>query len=780
MSQSPSTSLPLETLSDAGKPPQKRVKSASDAQTIVQSLIYSNRERARFNAKIKGMLDGNPPYDAAKLKANAQSYRANINFMEGESALSAALVPYYDLFAGSQYYCEVKLYLENPDDQEVKSQIVTEEFDCLLKKYNAFEFNMNGLLHDYVAFGKGFTMFPKQWGWHFQRVAFNKVYVPDGTEASVEKVEVVAIREKMQLHTLWNYIKEKPTAESAGWNTSAVANAIRDAMPEEKESSLGSSLSYEYVQQRMRDRDIVEGTRQPTVAVAHLLIKEFDGKVTHMIVEEPSRASPNPPRSGSSDEPKREPEFLFEKRGKFKNMREVMSAFFFETLDGSWNGARGLGHKIYSSMEIKNRLLCKIVDNAFLSGGITLQANDANALQKTNLVQAGDFNIIPPGYNVQNAQIFVNNQGLVGTNQLLDQTISSNTGIFRSKMEKPQGNPRTKAEVEIQYQNATVLSNSGVSRFYGQLDPHYAELYRRVTTQDPIDSDKSEEAEAVREFRKRCQRRGVTLADMRSIESVRAYRNIGNGSHMQRQQDLETFAEYVPMLAESGRQSWMEDVVAAKFGSSKIARYVPPRDKQLLPNDQQAMAILENAAMNGGAPVAWTPTQNNVIHATEHMKAMAGAIQSLDQGAEPMTILGFLESAGPHTQAHLDKLAGDPSRQKEFKLLSNQFQQIAKFTDELAAQIQDQQQDQQEQQQEAQAAQQKAAAIESGADPEIQIKRAQVAEDLRLKEIKAASQMRMKEQAHAQKLAMNDVKLSQAVQQNAAKAKMAAKKPAAK
>lgn len=762
MNPSPSSSLPLQTLSDNGQAPSKRVSSAEDAQMIVSSLVGSNRERARFNAKIKGMLDGNPPYDAAKLRANAQSYRANINFMEGESALSAALVPYYDLFAGSQHYCEVRLYLDNPDDQEYKSAIVTEEFDCLLKKYQGFEFNMNGVLHDYVAFGKGFVMFPKKWGWHFQRVSFNRVFVPDGAEASVEKLELGVVRERMQLHTLWGYIKDRNTAAKAGWHTTVVADAIRGAMPEEREGQTNDALSYEYVQQKMRDRDIVEGTRQPTVQVAHLLVKEFDGTITHQIVEEAQGPADN---SGNSPKPL----FLFEKRGLFKNMRETLSAFFFETLDGSWNGARGLGHKIYSSMEVKNRLLCKIVDNSFLASGVNVQAKTAGALQKANLVQVGNMNVFPMDFDIIQGQLFADSTGLIGTNQLLDQTISSNTGIFKAKIEKGPGNPITAREAEIRFSNATTLSNSGTARFYNQLDPFYAELYRRVTTEEPLESDRSEEAEAVREFRKRCKKRGVMLEELRKVESVKAFRNIGNGSQQQRTQALERFAPYVPMLPESGKQHWMESLVASEFGQGFVRWLVPPRDKQLLPNDQQAMAILENAALRMGAPVAWTPTQNNVIHATEHLKAMSGAAESLQGGAQGMDVLAFFEAAGPHVQLHMDKLASDPSRKLEFNLLNAQFKQLAGFADTLRQHIQDQQEAAQQQQQEAQMAEQKAAAIASGQDPETAVATAKARHDMMLKEAKARQQMELKQQAHSQKLTVKDLDFAQKLKQNAQK-----------
>lgn len=752
------TGLPLATLSESGKVPTKRIATAEDAQAVVQAFIDSNSGRAWFNAKIKGGIDGNPPYNKALMKANAQSHRANVNFMEMDAAVSAAKVPYYDLFAGSQFYCDVKLYLDNPDDQEAKSGIVTEEFDCLLKKYQGFEFQMNGVIHDFVAFGKGFTMFPNKWGWHFQRVACSRVFVADGTDASVEKQETVVVLEKMQLHTLWKSISNRETATAAGWKPTAGAEAIRHAMPEDP-VSIGT-LSYDYVQQQMRDRDIVLGTKMPTVAVAHLLTTEFDGTITHQIVEQAPR-----PVSGASAGVTPKADFIFEKRGRFEHMRQVLNAFFFETEDGSWNGARGLGHKVYAPFELKNRVLNSEVDHAFLTSGVTVQANDASALQKLNVVRVGTYTILPPGFTVQNAQIFSNNQPLMEANQLLEQIISSNTGVFRSKMEKPQGNPRTAKEVEIQFQNATVLSSSGVSRFYRQIDPLYVELYRRVTMEELLDGDKSEEAEAVREFRKRCLKRGVTLAEMRKVESVKACRNIGNGSQQQRTRELQEFEPFVPMLPESGKQNWMQLVVASKFGQSMVERLVPPRDKQLLPNDQQAMALLENAALKAGAPVAWTPTQNNVIHATEHLKAMSGAANSLEQGAEPIDVLAFLESAGPHVQEHMSRLQTDPSRKLEFQLLDKQFKQLAKFADELHGHVQEAQQAEQEKQKEQQMAQAKAQAIQNGTDPEIAIKQAQAAFDMQLKGAKAEQALQIKDQAHRQKLAVKDLDFAQKMRQ---------------
>lgn len=780
MSEIQSTSLPLQTLSPENKPPSRRIKTANDAQTIVHTIVFANRDRARFNARVKGMLDGNPPYNPEKLKQNGQNYRANVNFMEGKASLSAALVPYYDLFAGSQHYAEVKLDLDNPDDKETKSGIATEEFDQLLKGYADFIFHMHAALHDFVGFGRGFLTWPNQWGWHFQHAPYAKVFVPDTTRASLGKVELLIVREKYELHTLWNKIKDRKSATDAGWNVTATAEAIRLAMPEQRTNMSGDVLSYDYIQQRMKDRDLVEsqsGSKQPTVQVAHVLVKEFDGTVTHMIVVEPAVVGAN--EGGNKDG---RVDFLYEKRGKFENMRQFMAAFFLETLDGSWNGARGLGHEIYAAMEISNRILCKTFDNAFLSSGITLQASDANAYQKaavTPLVSTGNLNILPPGFNVQPGAIFAPSQPLYDAKQILDQTVSSNTGIYRAKLDKPKGNPVTATEAELKFQNATTLSNSGVSRFYQQLDPFYAELFRRVTNGVYLESDKSEEASAVRVFRARCLKRGVTLADLKKVECVRAVRNIGNGSQFQRQQALERFTPFVQLLPESGKQRWMEDLVASEFGQAAVSRYVPPRDKQLLPNDQQAYAVIENTMMKDGNMPVWTPTQNNVIHTVEHLKAMSGAAQSLEQGADPMAVLGFMEIAGPHVQTHLDKLATDPSRKSEHKMLSQQFGQIASFADQLSGHVQQQQEEQAQAQQAQMAAMQKAQSIDDGTDPETKIRAAQVAAELRLKEMKVRHGLMLKDLAaqqkaatHRQALAINDLSTAQKLQHAAAEMKL--------
>ena len=80
--------LPLENISEDGTPPESRLSSPDAVVDLVQMMIRSDEERNRIRAKVKGIVDGNPPYSPAQLKRTGQSYRTNVNFREAEAFFS--------------------------------------------------------------------------------------------------------------------------------------------------------------------------------------------------------------------------------------------------------------------------------------------------------------------------------------------------------------------------------------------------------------------------------------------------------------------------------------------------------------------------------------------------------------------------------------------------------------------------------------------------------------------------------------------------------------------
>lgn len=736
--------LPLETLRN-GKPPKSRLQSAEDARVIVSSLLYASQDRARFNAKVKGMIDGNPPYSSGKLRQNGQAWRSNINFMEGKAAISSALTPYYDLFSGSPHYATVQIEYGTDYDREYYSRVCTEEFDYLQKSYDGFDFNMQSMLYDMIAFGKGFLMWPDKTNWQFKHVGQHRIYVPDGTDACGGNLEILMVRKSFYVHELWGFIRNKEDAESIGWDTESTAQAIGCAMPV-IEGDKNQIYDYNYIQQRLKDRDITEGVRSSTVQAAHIFVKEFSGKISHFIVCE----------DAIGEEENKKARFLFKADNRFSKWGQVVSTFFFETLEGSWNGASGLGRDIYAPMEIKNRMHCSKYDAVFMRSGITLQAKSADSLQKTALVQVGAFNIIPSNYEVQQATIMGDLEGLMAANREMDGMIQSNTGIYKPRLEQPSGNPRTAAEVQLQFQAAAVLGNSAVNRFYFNLDKLYLEIWNRAV--NPNLTDDTEANRMALEFQQRCEKRGVPRVALQKAKTVRAMRNVGNGSVFMRRNSMSSLMSIYPLLPEDGKQAFLEDAVAVETNQEVVDRYVPRRSKIKLPDDQTAMAMLENGMFKIGNPVVWTPSQNNVIHAQVHLQAAAQAATSLQQGANPADVAAFIDNAGKNIAIHLQQMANDPTRKQEYDVLNQQFKQLASLLDQLTEQIQKQQEEQAAQQAEVQAAQQQVQSIQDGTDPATAVKIAQAQVDSQIKEAKAAQMLTHKQKKFEQGMAIADAK----------------------
>lgn len=750
--------IKLQTLGDNGKPPKSRLDSADEAKAIVAKLREAAQERDRNDTKIRGMIDGAPPMSRAKLRVNGQLWRTNVNWLEGKAARSAALVPYYDLFSSVPYFAEVFTgYDALPEDQILWSRIITEEQDYTLKEWTGFDFNMQAMLNDYVTYGKGFLIFKDDVDWQFTHIPHTRVRVPDGTLATLDQSEIVVIHESLAVHKLYNYVRNRDAATTAGWDVSAVLQAIRKATPR---TSGSSTDDYDFYAQMVNDHDIYEGIRSPTVQVAHLYVAEFDSSVTHVIVEDPGMMDAvdhedriSKVRTGKE----KADQFLFKKLHVYDNFSQAMATFFLEVLDGSWNGAAGLGKEIYAPMEAKNRLRNTELDLAFMRGSITLRATTPAAMQSAQLVQMGVINVIPPEFEVQQSAVLGDVEGLIAVNRDIEMMISANTGIYRQRMEKPEGNPRTAEEVRLQYMNQVMLGNSAVNRFYCQLDKLYYEVYRRLAKVEL--SGDSAGVKMAREFRKRCKDRGVPAEAISKCKQVRAYRNIGNGSVYMRQQAISGLIGFLPALPEEGKVQFIQDSIASFTNQTMVDRYYPRTALAKMPTDDMAQAMLENAAIKIGAPVSWTPKQNNVIHLQVHLQSGAQAADSLNQGADPVDVLAYIDGIGAHSAIHLQMLSQDPIRKGDFQALQEQFEELGKFADRLRKQVEQNAQKMAE----ARAAQAQAQAISSGTDPKTQIKAAETEAKIGMQQRKTDAALEQKAAKSEQSLRLNDAKTASAI-----------------
>ncbi|MEL0098005.1 MAG: hypothetical protein VW907_00450, partial [Opitutae bacterium] len=228
-----SNTLPLEEINEDGQPPKSRLNSPEAVVDLVQMMIRSDEERNRIRAKVKGIIDGNPPYSPAQLRKTGQSYRTNVNFREAEAFFSVSLTAFYDIFSETPTYATVRTNHGNASEKAQYSRIITEEFDRLQKKDREFDYTMQISQHEMVLFGTGPLTFESPTSWRARAVKAGDLLIPENTRSNPTDWEVAVVRRQYQAHELYHYIRDPKSASSVGWDVNAVRQAIINAGPEE-------------------------------------------------------------------------------------------------------------------------------------------------------------------------------------------------------------------------------------------------------------------------------------------------------------------------------------------------------------------------------------------------------------------------------------------------------------------------------------------------------------------------------------------------------------------
>lgn len=717
----------LDTISQEGRAPKTRVKTALQAKSIYDNLLRADMTRSKKRSLVKGLIDGNPPYRAADLKAAGMDHRCNINFRQSESYLNNATGAFYDVATEAPSRVTVKLKHKDPNVASVWSRIVTEHFDWLVKYEPCLDVRWQISQREMVQYGIGPMVFQDEYDWRPHAVLAGQLKVPERTKADTSEWEVATIEVDYLPDKLWEKIIHEPESQRVGWKVGTVKDAIMNASPETQKN--GVYKTWEWHQQQLKNGSLSYAMTSKTIKTVHLFIREFagkdepEGKISHKII-----LADDTPESGM--------DFLFEKIGRFDNWKQCVHAMYYDIGDGGFHHAvTGMGVKMYGPMEYQNRLLCNQADKAF-TPKLMFKPTTAGSTEDFGLQQFGEYSVLNDGWDaVQTPMSGIMEEGMI-FNREVTGIIASNLSQYRQNLQEKSGNPITAEEVKFKAGQQASLGKTQLSRYYEQLDGLYAEQYRRAASDKLLKTMCG--AERALEFQKRCENDGVPKSALREVEHVCATRVVGQGSDYMRQQSLDfIFGAVLPMLPESGRDNLIKDVIASRTGNANVMRYYPTAQGQEKPNDQMAFAAVQIGSMKDGIPAVVTDTQNPVIFAQTFLQAGAQAVQTLQQGADPAEVAGFLELLGAAIAAHLQKLKADPSRKAVYTVLNDQFEQLAKIHDELVKMLTDQAQQQQ--------------ADKAASQQQFDKQQAEIM----LKQQKQIAQLEMRQQAHEQKLSQS-------------------------
>jgi len=211
-------------------------------------------------AIVKGLVDGNPPYNDGKKRAEGRGWECNLNFMEGLAIMDSSAVPYYALFANVPYYadCKTNFQYDNPDYDKWNAKI-TYCFSNLLKRWPQFNWNIQQVSYWMRLHGIGSAYFDRDGDWRFRAIDTGSVLVPKGAPSCVDdRLPFILIRVPYRIVELWDWIKDPESAREAGCNIEAIKDAIRYGMKGFAPSgSYWWAQPWEYYERLLNNHDLV-------------------------------------------------------------------------------------------------------------------------------------------------------------------------------------------------------------------------------------------------------------------------------------------------------------------------------------------------------------------------------------------------------------------------------------------------------------------------------------------------------------------------------------------
>jgi hypothetical protein len=718
--------------------PKTRVKDASSARSMLYTLIDDDQIASYRRSQIQGIIDGNPPYNEQQLRELGQSDRINVNWGHAGAKIEAAVIPYFDILTSVPHYMTVKTkYGKDMGKREEWSRIITEEAHHALAKTNpSFITQHQVAVKQLTIHGQGCLYWADGTDFRARAIEPWALIVPKGAGVDQDSWEFCYILDEMYCEELYRYIEDSETAERGGWNVDECQQAIMDAKVDEQDQR----RPWEWYQRELKNNALYYSyAKSKVIKVAHMFVKEYDGRISHYIFDR---------LNGT--------EFLCEVPSRYKKFSNAFTVFLNGVGNGYYHGVRGLGQALYPWAEAMNRLNNQTVEGAILSGATMFQPNSAKDAEGLKTIQLGPYRILPPGLNLVQVNTTANLQAAMQVAQMFQGQEADQTGSYMPSVSGG-GRKKSNKEVEIEIGEKSRLTNTRAEIYLQSLDLHYKEVYRRLANPNIVEEDHGgPEALA---FQEACIKRGVPVAAMIDIDSVKATRSIGQGSSAARMQAMELIGQYLPQLPESNRKRVINANIAAIAGQTGVDTFGIPEETKPDGNDM-SIASLENNAFQSGGQVIVDPDQNHFVHLNVHLQFAGQIVQGVqEQQVDPRQAAQIMSAALPHMLVHLQNMENDPTRKEQFDSMNEQVGELMKIADQINSMAQDLQEREQEammeQQQQPQQTPQMMVAMNK-----IELDQAKFQNDAMLKQQKVQHQLALKDKQVAQKLMIDKVKLA--------------------
>lgn len=664
--------------------PDNIIPSLPAAYQQYTSLRNSHIDRIAQYAAIDGMVGGNPPYDQAELEAAGLGHIANFNNYKGRSAYEKSAQGYWNLINSMEVYTKVVLAGMYPDIVSY-AESIARNFSDVTKEWEDFDTNFNLIGAQLTKYGYCPVFFPHEESPLWEVVDVSRFYIPPQSQTFPSKLTSVAIDTIYTVQDLWN-IYEDGDAEK--WSKEALAQFLlfRANALFSLQLSQAPLTNMVDLERFINNADVGVGMGyfSDSVRLVNIYQKEYDGKVSHYIFSaEMYMSTGYAPEKGDQD-------FLYFFDRQYKAMSEAI--VIFTASPGEWtiHGNMGVSQKMYAPATAVNMLDCSIVDMSKMSATPMIRTlatggKDTSAIRfypgVVTDIGAAEFQQNDLGKNI--------NQ-LVGASGYLTQGIDANAinaGDDPSYPDRSQGSVSPSEAKNRTIKEFGVLRNA-VFHFYKKFDEVILITFIRFLTCP----EGAPGYEYAKEFKERCLMDGVPvkLFDTakrglkglpKQFKSIKAARVAGDGSTLARRMGLEDLGKISPMFNSKEMAAFKKEWVSATIGVDYIPEFASSDSQGDENIGGVSLARTEDNLMKLGMEPLFSPDNDQIAHADEHMGQASQVVQAVaQQQMSPVDADKIMSLAVPHLEQHIQFMSQAPDfYQKALGELIGPFKQLKQW-----------------------------------------------------------------------------------------------------
>ena len=677
--------------------PVHAVPDAASANIIYDEMRKSHGKRAYNYARIQGMLDGNPPYPKKSMQRTGLEASSNVNWRDGEAVYESVALAYWSLFNEVEHIARFTTNIGDPNSNPETGDIVSEEWDRIVRRWDKFSTLMSQHQGDLIKFGSSFLVWTDERDWRFDVADVWRTLIPERSRNHVDFLNIVAIEHIMTAQELWNVYEN---SEGGKWDKETLARILTFYANYNSDDREYSGQYFAELQRMVRNGDTsIEELYNSDILMVSMFVREFDGKISRGIFHSKFE--------GGTDD------WAFFEDRQYEEMGEALQLFTFTPGEQFVHGNKGVGHRIYNVIEGITQMDNSAMDSARRSTTVLVSTGASRGRDSKQLLfNYGGMTDIGEAKFVQNL-MGSNTLPVIEAARYFRFKLETNNNISGTSMSNPDGKPRTFGEVRAQVTKEAKVQKNRIAHYYNQLDVLFRQMVRKMLQSKDGDPG----YEMVRLWKERCIARNVPAEFFALTEEnkgedglpghmeVFAVRASGSGSQVADQIEMQTIMQVLPTLGERGRRAAMQDFIAAHRGHDYIDRYLPPEDQTQQPTGEDTIASIENNQLEKGEMVVVSPDNNHAIHAPRHMNRMQQIAQAFNEaesqarqtGAEqPQVDAGnfgqysledtdvAFQTLGPHFVRHLLYLQQDPTRKELAQSLGAQWAILANFGDKIA------------------------------------------------------------------------------------------------